>query len=87
MAGLRIAVHAKGQCCYKQITLTAFSYDFIKKQKGDPSPVNHKLISRLVLDVHGKLILCNVVLISLAVLRIPIWRFPGVAAGIDILLP
>lgn len=86
-AGLRIAVHAKGQRCDKQINLAAFPYNFIKKQQDGSSPVNHKLIARLMLDVHGKLILCNVVLISLAVLGIAIWRLPGALAEIDILLP
>ena len=62
-AGLCITIHAEGQRCHKQINLTAVArYLVIKLQRG-PSPVNHQLIAGFMLDMHGKIVLGDIILI------------------------
>ena len=62
-AGLRIAVHAKRQRRYKQINFAAVPSDLIIKGQCSPGPVNHKFVARFMLDMHGKLIFRNIILI------------------------
>ena len=62
-AGLCLAVHTERQCRYKQIHFAAVPCDLIIKEQRSPGPVDHQFIARLVLDMHGKLILRDIILI------------------------
>ena len=62
-ACLRIAVHAERQRRYKQINLAAVPRDLIIKGQRGPGPIDHQFVTRFMLDMHGKLIFRNIILI------------------------
>lgn len=86
-AGLCVAIHTEWQGCNKQIDLVAVPCRFIIKRESSACPVNHKFVTRFMLNMHSELILRNVVLIQLAILRIAIRRLDGIPAGIHVFFP
>ena len=57
------AVHAERQRRYKQINLAAVPRDLIIKGQRGPGPIDHQFVTRFMLDMHGKLIFRNIILI------------------------
>jgi hypothetical protein len=85
-AGLCVAIHTE-QGRNEQINLAAVPCCFIIKRESGACSIDHKSVTRFMLDVHSELILRNVVLIQFAILGIAIRRLACTPAGIHVFFP
>ncbi|RGC23118.1 hypothetical protein DWX59_23885 [Enterocloster aldenensis] len=86
-AGLCVAIHTERQGRNEQINLADVPCCFIIKRESGACPIDHKSVTRFMLDVHSELILRNVVLIQLGILGIAIRRLACTPAGIHVFFP